>query len=643
MPNIVGGTVVWNLDVDNSKLRSGLASAKTLVDGSAKSIQNSFGGLDKSFGKIGSGIASALKKPATALAGIGESILGFSKKAAIGLGVATTAASVFSFKSASDFEQARIAFDTMLGSVEKGRKMMGELSDFARKTPFELPEVVTGAKQLLAYGIEAEKIIPTFTALGNISAGVGRDKLPQLVLAYGQVRTATKLTGNELRQFTEAGVPLLESLTKVMGKSAAQIKEDMADGVAPSFEQVQKAIFGLSGEGGKFFNLMDKQSKTFGGVMSNLSDNLGRVARNVIGLSDTGDVIKDGLFDKVSKAAQQLLDWVDKNKDAIIAFAQGAIQTAIVWGGKFIAIIKQVVGWLQQHQKVAKAIAVALGIFVVAAIAAAAIAAVVAAGWGLAVAAIIGGVTFLASMFVQNWDKIKTAALDLWDKISKAFTTGFNFIVNGLKWLANNWTYVIGFMIGFVLTLPLKMGLAIGAGIKRIISAIMGVNWGAVWEVIKRSFFSMVDSLTVAMQRLWNWMKHLDWRGIAVGALKGIANSIIGLLEGVVNGALSGIHLGPVRIPRLATGTQNWGGGMAMMGETGREIAALPQGSKVYPHNESMNMLRNANKESGNTFNITIQGAFARSKMELADLMVDALKVANDRIVGAGKPAIINI
>ena len=641
MANIVGGTVVWNLDVDNSKLRAGLASAKTLVDNSAKSIQNGFGNLDKSFGSTGSKIGGVLSKAGKQFADIGDSILNIGKKAGIALGAATTAAAVFSFKSASDFEQARIAFDTMLGSAEKGRKIMGELSDFARKTPFTLPDVVTGAKQLLAYGIEANNIIPTFTALGNISAGVGRDKLPQLVLAYGQVRTATKLTGQELRQFTEAGVPLLEAIGKVTGKTAKQIKEDMEGGAAPSFETVQKAIFSLSDKGGKFFNLMDKQSKTFGGFMSNLSDNLGRVARNVIGLSDTGDVIKDGLFDKVSEAAQKLLEWVDANKDAIIAFAQGAIQNAIVWGGKFIAVIQKVVGWLQQHEKIAKAIAIALGVFVVAAVAAAAIAAVVAAGWGLAVAAIIGGITFLAAMFVQNWDKIKAFTLALWNNIKTAFTNGFNFIVNGLKWLANNWTYVLGYIIGWFISLPARLAGYTWSAIKGIIGIIKSINWGAVWSGIKNSFFAMVDSLTVAMQRLWNWVKNLDWRGIAVGALKGIANSIIGLLEGVVNGALSGIHLGPVHIPRLASGTQNFGGGYAMLGETGREIAALPQGTRVYPHNESMNMLRNANKAEGNTFNITISGAFARSRMEVADMIIEAVKAADERLKGAGKPTIM--
>ena len=115
---------------------------------------------------------------------------------------------------ASMIEQSRIAFETMLGSSDKARKLLTQLSDFARKTPFDLPQVIEGSQRLLAYNVAAEDIIPTFTMLGNIAAGVGKDKLPQLILAFGQVKAATHLTGAELRQFSEAGVPLLDTLAK---------------------------------------------------------------------------------------------------------------------------------------------------------------------------------------------------------------------------------------------------------------------------------------------------------------------------------------------------------------------------------------------------------------------------------------------
>jgi tape measure domain-containing protein len=248
--------------------------------------------------------------------------------AVLGLGTALATAGTFAAKSASEYEQNRIAFDTMLGSAEKARDMLKQVSEFAMKTPFELPEVVNGAKQLLAYNIEAEKIIPTFNALGNIAAGVGKEKLPQLILAFGQVKAATKLTGMELRQFTEAGVPMLATLGKQMGKTEGEI-QDMVSAGDVKFKDVEKALFGMSEEGGKFFNLMERQSKTFGGTMSNIKDDIGRVAREIIGINETGDIRQGSIFYYLKIGAEGLYAVLDANKDKIIQTIQGAIDFVI--------------------------------------------------------------------------------------------------------------------------------------------------------------------------------------------------------------------------------------------------------------------------------------------------------------------------
>jgi tape measure domain-containing protein len=220
----------------------------------------------------------------------------------------------------SSYQEARIAFETMLGSAEKAGKLLTQISEFARKTPFQLPEVVEGTKKLLAYGIAAEDIIPTFTNLGNIAAGVGKDKLSQLVLAYGQVRTATFLTGMELRQFTEAGVPLLEQLSKQSGKSAAQIKEDMEAGIRVPFEDVRKALEALSGTGGRFENLMIKLSTTVSGRISNLQDNFTRLKLAFLGITEAGDIVKGGLFDRLSLSLNNLLIKLDEAMPSIQMF-----------------------------------------------------------------------------------------------------------------------------------------------------------------------------------------------------------------------------------------------------------------------------------------------------------------------------------
>jgi tape measure domain-containing protein len=207
------------------------------------------------------------------------------------------------------FEQTQIAFETMLGSAETARQVLGDLARFAAKTPFEIRQLEEASKRLLAYGTTAEDLLPTLKMLGDISAGVGMDKLPQLILAFGQVQAATKLTGAELRQFSEAGVPLLGALADELGKTEAEIIEMVSDG-AIGFETMKTALAGLSGEGGKFFNLMEKQSTSLSGQWSNLKDQIALTAR-VIG-TELLPYLKP-VVDKMIEITQAIRAFVEEN------------------------------------------------------------------------------------------------------------------------------------------------------------------------------------------------------------------------------------------------------------------------------------------------------------------------------------------
>lgn len=177
----------------------------------------------------------------------------------------------FFLKQAGDFEQVEIAFETMLGSAEAAKELLAGLKEDARRTPFTLPGILDASKRLLAMGIEAGRLRDTIKILGDVAAGVGIDKLPNLVLALGQVKAATKLRGSELRQFTEAGVPLLAELSESLGKTPAEIQKLISQG-AISFEDVRKALENLTTGSGRFANLMERQSKSFLGLLSNIKD-----------------------------------------------------------------------------------------------------------------------------------------------------------------------------------------------------------------------------------------------------------------------------------------------------------------------------------------------------------------------------------
>lgn len=189
------------------------------------------------------------------------------------LAAAMGAAQVYSAKLAGGFEQSRLSFEIMLGSLAKGDKLLKEIIQFTKSTPFELKDTELGAKRLLAYNIEADKVIKTLEVLGNIASVVGRERLPNLILAYGQVKTATRLAGQELRQFSEAGVPLIDALSVQLSVSRAQIKGMVEEGRI-GFSDVEKALLNLSTGSGRFADLMKRQSKTFLGTLSNIKDNI---------------------------------------------------------------------------------------------------------------------------------------------------------------------------------------------------------------------------------------------------------------------------------------------------------------------------------------------------------------------------------
>ena len=188
---------------------------------------------------------------------------------------------------ASNMQQAQVSFRVMTGSADVARQHIQDLKTFALQTPFQLGDLVEQSKRLQAYGIDAQNVVPTLTTLGNIAAGVGTEKLPQITMAFGQVMAAGKLFGTELRQFTEAGVPMLDALAEHFQVPVSAIRGMVEDGKV-GFADVEKALQNLTGEGGRFGNLMVEQSKTFAGAMSNIEDGLLQ-----LGESATRDIFAD--------------------------------------------------------------------------------------------------------------------------------------------------------------------------------------------------------------------------------------------------------------------------------------------------------------------------------------------------------------
>lgn len=162
-----------------------------------------------------------------------------------------------------EFQQLEVAFRTMLGSASKADALIQQLIKTAATTPFGLEDVANGAKQLLAYGLEAEKVNETLIRLGDIAAGLSVP-LNDLVYLYGTTMAQGRLYTNDLNQFTGRGIPMISELAKQFGVAESEVKELVEAGKI-GFPEVQKVIESLTDEGGKFGGLMEKQSHTIAG------------------------------------------------------------------------------------------------------------------------------------------------------------------------------------------------------------------------------------------------------------------------------------------------------------------------------------------------------------------------------------------
>lgn len=203
----------------------------------------------------------------------------------------------------SKFEQNMTSFKVLLGSADKAQAEMNRLTQFAAVTPFTLSQTVEAEKRLLAYGVAAKDTANVMQMLGDISMGVP-EKLDMISLAYGQVVTNQKLYGTELRQFAENGVPLLDELAKMYKVTGAEMRKLIEDGEV-SADAVTKALENMTSKGGKFYGMMNEQSKTMEGMWSTLKDNISMFARDV---GKNGfDYLKgelSGLLDNMNQMSQ---------------------------------------------------------------------------------------------------------------------------------------------------------------------------------------------------------------------------------------------------------------------------------------------------------------------------------------------------
>lgn len=319
-----GGRLNYVSRLDNSSLRADAAEASRILHGVGSSAE-----------KEGQTIDAAMKKIGSAMVGV----FAISKLKDFAVQVANVR---------GEFQQLEVAFNTMLQSKSQADALMNQLIKTAATTPFGMSDIANSAKQLLAYGVEADKVNDTLIRLGDIAAGLSIP-INDLAYLYGTTMVQGRMYTADLNQFLGRGIPLTEELAKQFGVTKNKVKSLVEEGKV-GFPEVEKAIIALTSEGGKFGGLMAEQSKTITGQISNIEDaieqmfnELGKKSEGFIAgtLEVTSSIVEN--WESIGKALLVVLSAYGAYKAAVIAVA-AAHKIAYIWGEvqAFLSLTKSI-------------------------------------------------------------------------------------------------------------------------------------------------------------------------------------------------------------------------------------------------------------------------------------------------------------
>lgn len=312
------GKVVIEILGDSSKFASEVSK---LTDTTSKAISS----LGSGFSKAGTVLTAAVTAP---------------------LAIAGVKAARWASQTAANAEQVDIAFNTMLGP-ERAKKMIADLVEFAKTTPFEMAGLNKATQQMLAYGFAADDVIPMLTDVGNATAalGAGQQGIDAITRALGQMHGKGTAASQEMMQLTEVGIPAWEYLAKALHTDVAGAME-MVTKKAVSADVAIAAI--RAGMQGDFGGLMIKQSRTLTGVLSNLSD---AATATIMKMYQTDSYKKmtdalSKLADPIQKLVESLMPLFERGMEALAGMATNAANAINQMSASDIQTIAKSIGML---------------------------------------------------------------------------------------------------------------------------------------------------------------------------------------------------------------------------------------------------------------------------------------------------------
>lgn len=200
-------------------------------------------------------------------------------------GVAVTAAIAFIGNAVLGFnskiQQAQIAFTNFLGSADEADEFIRKMQDFANVTPFNFSGLTESVQKLIAMGFAADEALPVLRAIGDAVAGLGgsQDKLDRVAIALGQIKTAGRVTSQDMRQLTEAGIPAWEMLAQSIGKTQGETRKLAEAGLIPAGDALKALVTGMND---RYGGMMAKQARTAQGAFETLRDTIVQAIANAV-------------------------------------------------------------------------------------------------------------------------------------------------------------------------------------------------------------------------------------------------------------------------------------------------------------------------------------------------------------------------
>lgn len=246
-------------------------------------------------------------------------------------------------------QQLQVALSTILQDKSKADALLAEITEFAKKTPFNLDDVATGAKQLLAYGSSANTVVDELSMLGDVASGL-QIPLGSLIYLYGTLRVQGRAYWRDIQQFQGRGVNIVEEMAKNLGVTQDQIKKLVEEGKI-GFKDVEKAFQSMTSEGGKFNNMLENSAGTWPQRIANIEDTLftkmnefGNKYKEVFefGIGTAEDLVES--LDDVLSVMGGLIAAYGTYKAALIAAAVAQKAVGFVESIRLIAMYRKELG-----------------------------------------------------------------------------------------------------------------------------------------------------------------------------------------------------------------------------------------------------------------------------------------------------------